>query len=123
MSAAAKLIRKTAVLAAVSAFALVPATSATASARAASCPDGHLCLFQNTNHTGKLGYYKTGTDDSGRQVPGGALSAWNRTNERWCVWANPNYGGTKQIVRPGAKVQLNPRGNSALPSTTVRCFG
>lgn len=114
----------TAVAAAATAAVLLPTGPAASSpARpSATCAIDHFCLYENANGTGRRGSYMKGTDDVKRQGLPAARSAWNRTNQYWCVWSQDEYRGTKVIVQPNEGLK-NLRGayRSALPASSIRC--
>ncbi|MEV5936648.1 peptidase inhibitor family I36 protein [Streptomyces sp. NPDC052079] len=99
----------------------VSSSSATLSA-AAICEIDHFCLYEYSDGTGRRGSYTKGTDDVKRQNIPAVRSAWNRTNEYWCVWSQDEYMGTKVIVQPNEGLKrLGGAFRSALPSSAARC--
>ncbi|MFF9123638.1 peptidase inhibitor family I36 protein [Streptomyces sp. NPDC014889] len=115
-----------AVVAATAAATLLPAGPAAPSSAPASatavCAIDHFCLYEFSNGTGRRGSYVKGTDDVKRQNLPSARSAWNRTNEYWCVWSKDDYLGTKVIVQPNEGLKdLHGAFRSALPASAIRC--
>ncbi|MFD7771045.1 peptidase inhibitor family I36 protein [Streptomyces sp. NPDC059787] len=99
----------------------VSAPSARLSA-AAFCETDHFCLFEYSDGSGRRGSYTKGTDDVKRQNIPAVRSAWNRTNEYWCVWSRDEYMGTKVIVQPNEGLKrFGGAFRSALPSSAARC--
>ncbi|MBO0914792.1 peptidase inhibitor family I36 protein [Streptomyces laculatispora] len=107
---------------------LLPAGAAVASpvpqsaAATAVCSIDHFCLYEYSDGTGRRGSYLNGTDDVKRQNLPSVRSAWNRTNQYWCVWSQAEYMGTKVIVQPNEGLrQLGGAFRSALPASAARC--
>ncbi|MFB7323981.1 peptidase inhibitor family I36 protein [Streptomyces sp. NPDC056190] len=111
-----------AVVAATAAAALLPASPAAPSSAPAVCAIDHFCLYEYSDGTGRRGSYVNGTDDVKRQNLPSARSAWNRTNEYWCVWSKDDYMGTKVIVQPNEGLKrLGGAFRSTLPASAARC--
>ncbi|MFJ8540509.1 peptidase inhibitor family I36 protein [Streptomyces sp. NPDC093586] len=121
-----KFLSVAAVAAAASAAALLPAGTAASSSApsraAAACAVDHFCLYEYSDGSGRRGSYTKGTDDVKRQNIPAVRSAWNRTNEYWCVWSQDEYKGTKVIVQPNEGFKrLGGAYRSALPASAARC--
>ncbi|MFB6873645.1 peptidase inhibitor family I36 protein [Streptomyces sp. NPDC056323] len=123
-----KFLSVAAVATAAAAAALLPAGTAAphsqppSSAGAAVCGVDHFCLYEHADGSGLRGSYTKGTDDVKRQNIPAVRSAWNRTNEYWCVWSQDEYMGTKVIVQPNEGLKrLGGAFRSALPASAARC--
>lgn len=114
------------VVAAAATVILLPAGPAAPSSAplsaAAVCAIDHFCLYEYSDGTGLRGSYTKGTDDVKRQSIPAVRSAWNRTNEYWCVWSRDDYRGTKVIVQPNEGLKrLGGAFRSTLPASAARC--
>ncbi|MFB7213550.1 peptidase inhibitor family I36 protein [Streptomyces sp. NPDC056255] len=122
-----KFLSVAAVVTAAAAAALLPAGTAAPhsqppSSAGAVCAIDHFCLYERADGSGLRGSYRDGTDDVKRQNIPAVRSAWNRTNEYWCVWSQDEYMGTKVIVQPNEGLKrLGGAFRSALPSSAARC--
>ncbi|WP_090073153.1 peptidase inhibitor family I36 protein [Lentzea flaviverrucosa] len=100
------------------------ATASAATARNGVCEAGEFCLYYNSNHQGSLSDFATSIPDYGDDQPScydfksagagkglcvknQAAAAWNRTSSPVTVYYNSEYGGSKQTVAAGGKVNLN----------------
>ncbi len=71
------------------------------------CPVGHFCVWEGADGTGRFAYYRRGSSDVVDQgLQSGALSAWNRTGDLWCVYPVPHYFRTYAEVRPYARANI-----------------
>ncbi|MFJ2585804.1 peptidase inhibitor family I36 protein [Streptomyces sp. NPDC087538] len=122
-----KFLSVAAVATAAAATALLPAGTAAPrsqppSSAGAVCEIDHFCLYEYSDGSGLRGSYTKGTDDVKRQNIPAVRSAWNRTNEYWCVWSEDDYMGTKVIVQPNEGLKrLGGAFRSALPASAARC--
>ena len=100
------------------------ATASAATARNGVCDAGEFCLYYNSDHQGSLSDFTTSIPDYGDTQPGcyefksagngqglcvknEAAAAWNRTSGPVTVYYNSEYGGSKQTIAAGGKVNLN----------------
>lgn len=113
---AAAVIRNLVVATAVAGTVLVTAGAATAdsvapaSASAAPCPSGMVCLYADPQFTGPQV-----TIQSGSSVPtfpltfDNQMSAWaNNTTVVYCWWTGPNFTGQQFPMPPGTEMSLPP---------------
>ncbi|MGN7246770.1 CHAP domain-containing protein [Janibacter anophelis] len=95
-----------------------------ATARNGVCEAGEFCYYYNSNHQGSVSDHKGSLANYGTTTPScytfksagngrglciknRAASVWNRTGQKVAVHYNSNYGGTKQTIAAGGKVNLN----------------
>lgn len=122
-------IRKHLLVAGLAAVTAVPvivtaAPQAHAAGRNGVCDPGEFCYYFNSNQGGSISDFTTSVADYGATQPtcydfksagagkgvcvkNNAASVWNRTTQVVHVYSNSNYGGYRQDVAPGAKVNLN----------------
>jgi hypothetical protein len=71
------------------------------------CPAGHLCLYSESDGTGRVAAFRWGSPDLAHQNLLNPLSAWNRTNRNYCLYTNANYDNHVDTIHPGHKDGLN----------------
>jgi murein DD-endopeptidase MepM/ murein hydrolase activator NlpD len=99
--------------------------AAQAAGRDGVCDAGEFCLYYNSDQEGSVSDFTGSIPDYGDSQPScyefkgagngkgdcvknDAAAAWNRTSNPVAVYYNSNYGGARQGIAAGAKVNLNP---------------
>ena len=99
-------------LAATAGVGIVASPAAAATARDGVCDDGEYCFFYNSNMTGSvfdISEYDVDLRNNkfprgnakGKIVGNNTASYWNRTDNKFCVYTNINYGGTEGWMSGG----------------------
>lgn len=94
------------------------AKTATQAANAAAgwdrCPANSLCLFEGTDGTGNIAWFRLGSPDLRRQsMDNRASSVWNRHTDAFQLTDDYNYEGECWSIFPGAKGSLDSFDNRA----------
>jgi hypothetical protein len=101
-------------------------TAGPAQAAWAQCPEGSFCVWVDANATGKFAYFNDGSSDLRRPIGGYVFdnritAIWNRSEDQWCVYDNPGYGGRKTGLGIGGRGNLPATLNDKISSLT-ECF-
>ncbi|GAA0934040.1 peptidase inhibitor family I36 protein [Virgisporangium aurantiacum] len=78
----------------------------------ADCPIDHICVWENTNFSGRMGAFPPVFTGECRTFSIGYLSAYNRTVWRERLWRSSSCTGGNVIIYPGGQLILANRSYS-----------